>query len=201
MSRFLAPIHFWLYDKIKRHEALEADLMDKAAVDGAFVLDLNDRYPGFDLDMTLEEVIDQGNIHGWLQERIAMTERRRDHLLTRVPMNHAKEVYVADARQAAESLPAQDWTFESIKKAIHQFLLDGMPCDQLQASLEDSETTHSWLTKKSIHAPFWTDMDRYLTLRSTWIEHFVQTLDPNIHYTVAHSEKGLVNTLKKEENA
>lgn len=200
MSRFLAPIHFWLYDKIKKHETLEPELIDHAEINGEILSDLNDRYPGFDLDTPLEEVIDQGNIHGWLQERIAMSERRRDALLKHVPMEKAEEVYAADARATAEAHEGGASDFPTLQKTINQYLLDGMPCDQLHGTLAHTETTFKWLTKEAIHAPFWTDLDRYLQLRKVWVDTFVSTLIPGLSYDVIRTDAGLENTLTKEEN-
>jgi hypothetical protein len=199
MSRFLAPIHFWLYDKIKKHEAIEPELIEHSEINGAFLSDLNDRYPGFDLDIPLEEVIDQGNIHGWLQERIAMTERRRDALLEAVPMDKAEMVYAEDAKTTAEAHEGTPGDFPTLQKTINQYLLDGMPCDQLHGTLEHTDTTFRWLTKEAIHAPFWTNMDRYLALRQVWVDTFVKTLVPGLRYTVTRTESGLENTLTKEE--
>ncbi len=199
MSRFLAPIHFWLYEKIKKHEVLEPELIEHAEINGAFLSDLNDRYPGFDLDISLEEVIDQGNIHGWLQERIALSERRRDALLKVVPVEKAELVYAADARATAEAHEGEAGDFPMVQKTINQYLLDGMPCDQLHGTLEHTETTFRWLTKEAIHAPFWTDLDRYLQLRKVWVDTFVRTLTPGLRYDVIRTEAGLENTLTKEE--
>ena len=47
MSRFLGPVHHWLYNKICLHEDLEKNI----------VSGFNERY-------------DTDNIHGWLQSKI-----------------------------------------------------------------------------------------------------------------------------------
>ena len=66
MSKFLAAICFWPYDKIKVQEELTAALADfaheKGWDDG---IDCSS-YVSCDLP-ALDTVIDEGNIHGWLQ--------------------------------------------------------------------------------------------------------------------------------------
>lgn len=66
MSAFLGPIHFWLYNKIGKQEELTKAIASMAAGNGwisdrtAYIRDLP----------ALEDVIDESNIHGWLQDQI-----------------------------------------------------------------------------------------------------------------------------------
>lgn len=80
MSEFLAPIHFWLYDKIKVQEELTAALADfaheKGWDDG---IDCSS-YVSCDLP-ALDTVIDEGNIHGWLRRALPARRSRRTRLL------------------------------------------------------------------------------------------------------------------------
>ena len=78
MSKFLAPIHFWVYEKIKIQEEM---------VDTVLVLnerenwienlqELLDSEYGSALTGALEDIIDVNNIHGWLQSEIDRVEKR-----------------------------------------------------------------------------------------------------------------------------
>ena len=72
MSKFLGPIHNWLYSKIGRQEELTRQLAEAAVKDGRLT-DVN----SYVRDVpALETVIDEGNIHGWLQARISDAEQR-----------------------------------------------------------------------------------------------------------------------------
>lgn len=71
MSLFLGPIHFWLYEKIKRQEELTSAVSE---------------YIGSGQDLTkkclpLEEVIDEDNIHASLQNMINDSEERFARLI------------------------------------------------------------------------------------------------------------------------
>ena len=75
MSSMLGPVHFWLYKKI----VLQEDLTRKIA----------ERFPGHEKDvcgrmLSLQEIIDEANIHGWLQNRICDAESRYAHLVTEI---------------------------------------------------------------------------------------------------------------------
>ncbi len=83
MSAFLAPIHFWLYNKIALQEELINDIIDCARhnkwderLNGETV----ESYSCGELP-ALESVIDTDNIHGWLQSRIRDCESRYAKLL------------------------------------------------------------------------------------------------------------------------
>lgn len=81
MSKLLAPIRFWPYDKIKVQKELTAALADfaqeKSWDDG---IDCSS-YVSCDLP-ALDTVIDEGNIHGWLQARIGDAEGRYAQLVS-----------------------------------------------------------------------------------------------------------------------
>ena len=84
MSAFLGPIHYWLYRKIQLQEALIDHILDTAAQQGWDTLSaekLNTACGAADL-RPLEEVIDQGNIHGWLHQKIGVSEVRLAYLVT-----------------------------------------------------------------------------------------------------------------------
>ena len=70
MSAFLGKIHYWLYNKVLWHEELSEEILKYAASKGVSVEEIKaevySKYGEPDLS-PLEDVIDQGNIHGWLQ--------------------------------------------------------------------------------------------------------------------------------------
>ena len=72
MSLFLGPVHFWLYDKIKNQEALTSLIAEHFGKGAEYTKQLP----------PLEEVIDEGNIHGWLQSQITDAETRYASLVS-----------------------------------------------------------------------------------------------------------------------
>ena len=88
MSLFLGPIHYWLYGKIGNQEELTkriaAYAQQKNLIDSSteYVRELS----------PLEEVIDEGNIHGWLQARIANAEMRYADLVTLILANDERPI-------------------------------------------------------------------------------------------------------------
>ena len=75
MSAFLGPIHYWLYRKIELQEEFVDQIIILAENE-----EMNDlkqtllsKYGEFDR-RPLEEIIDDGNIHGWLQDKVARSE-------------------------------------------------------------------------------------------------------------------------------
>ena len=70
MSAFLGPIHYWLYNKIQLQEKLTAQFA-QMAVNNKWIA--GDIYSKVD-ERPLDELIDESNIHGWLQTRISDAE-------------------------------------------------------------------------------------------------------------------------------
>ena len=69
MSKFLAPIHSWLFNKINIHEDLEREIeqsfKEKYGDDITSIVQTNiDKYGERIDNPNLEEIIDESNIHG-----------------------------------------------------------------------------------------------------------------------------------------
>lgn len=88
MSAFLGTIHFWLYNKIGKQEELTKAIASMAAGNGwisdrtAYIRDLP----------ALEDVIDESNIHGWLQDQIHDAETRYADLIQTVLTTHPERL-------------------------------------------------------------------------------------------------------------
>lgn len=87
MSAFLGPIHFWLYNKIQFQENLIDELVAYVTAKGWS--DKADQYVSTDR-RKLDEVIDEANIHGWLQSRIHDAEGRYAAWSSMQPVTMAK---------------------------------------------------------------------------------------------------------------
>ena len=193
MSKFLGPIHYWLYGKIGHHEELTRCLAEAALKDGrladlsSYVRDLS----------PLETVIDEGNIHGWLQSRIADAEQRYAALVLALTTQEPdyldrliREAYAFGTRHAlpAETTPAEAY------KAFEDFFVNGMPCDQVNLVTESTDQALSWTQTRDLHAEAWSaqggDVSFYYQLRKSVMDGMLSesslrlSIPDSSHYTI-----------------
>ncbi len=155
MSRFLGPIHYWLYNKIGHQEALTRSLAEAAVRDGRLTdadSYLRDLPP-------LESVIDEENIHGWLQSRITDAEQRYAALV--ISLTGKDSGYLDRLLQEAYAFGAQNALPEGTApaeayKAFEDFFVNGMPCEHVNLVAESSDRALSWEQTRDLHANVWT---------------------------------------------
>lgn len=203
MSAFLGPIHHWLFNKIKLHEALEKSLLSRyKSMYGNEISRIQEKaeaqYGSPMEEKPLDQMIDTGNIHGWLQSRISAAETRQAAILTNIFQLHGQEaIEVAleeykqqgkvsgnDGRNKgqADSAPA-------IYKALNNYLLDGMPCDNVNNITIADPDLLQWKTAQCLHRGYWeavgADIDVFYQLRTAWIKAFVENANEKYGYTVS----------------
>ncbi len=96
MSRFLGPIHHWLYSKINLLEDIEKGILTKVAdpaVQASLEKELVDTYGPYLNHAPLESLIDQDNIHGWLQNKIKIAELRQSRLIEKIVSSAGEDTY------------------------------------------------------------------------------------------------------------
>ena len=171
MSAFLGPIHFWLYNKIQFQENLIDELVAYVTAKGWS--DKADQYVSTDR-RKLDEVIDEANIHGWLQSRI----------------------HDAEGRYAALVLDAAGDDGEKFD-AFHRLddlLLDGMPCDQVNRVRESDDARIAWDRTMDLHSEFWQGHgDRYYALRQALVDGLLSATD----YALESPAEGQYEIVKK----
>jgi hypothetical protein len=153
MSAFLGPIHFWLYNKIGKQEELTKAIASMAAGNGwisdrtAYIRDLP----------ALEDVIDESNIHGWLQDQIHDAETRYADLIQTVLTTHperleeiSKVAFRYGRRNGRDAEKATD-----VFRIFEDFFVNGMPCDRVNAVVTESDDEVSWQMTQDIHAQYW----------------------------------------------
>lgn len=179
MSAFLGPIHIWLYNKIKFQDAMANAVLDLAKEKG-LALDLREktdnRY-GTLPEGNLEDLVDTGNIHGWLQERVSLVENRLAYAVTEVleaDANALADMEEAISKLGEESPVEQGVSAREAFDALDARLLNGMPCDHVNAMVEDSEDLVVWRQAQDIHGTYWNmihgDVKHYYTLRAALIK-------------------------------
>lgn len=202
MSKFLAPIHFWLFNKVEIHEDLEKDLAEGfQAKYGDKVTDIVDanieKYGERVSDNKLDDIIDEGNIHGWLQSTIAVAETRQAAILddlikeygdeaielaTSIHKDHAvKNAIIAKATRPVD-------TPEEIYNTINDYILDGMPCDSAGSVSKSEADILEAKSNSCLHINYWNtaglDADTMYDLRAEWTKAFVNELNPSFIYNV-----------------
>ena len=106
----------------------------------------------------LADIIDESNIHGWLQERITVVENRLAFLITVTTDEHPERiidindvVYEFGRNHAA----ASDISVKEAYELLNNCLLNGMPCDRVNDVTNEDENSISWVQTVDIHAPYW----------------------------------------------
>lgn len=179
MSAFLGPIHFWLYNKIQLQEELIQDILE-ASERNNWDVALQEKVAntcGEAQRSPLADVIDESNIHGWLQYHISISEKRLAYVVTSLINEDAlrlevlKEIaYSFGTKHLVEDETGADGAF----KVLNDSLLDGMPCDRVNEVMEQSKDKAQWRQTQCIHQEYWDevegDISVYYALRSQIIK-------------------------------
>ncbi|MGP1575954.1 MAG: hypothetical protein ACTTH7_00420 [Treponema sp.] len=158
MSSFLAPIHFWLYNKIQIQEAL-INSIAQMAEDKGFLCGTGS-YSGEPLP-DLRAAIDLGNIHGWLQDKICSSEQRLAGLVTEILSDDESRLGTILARAEAfgknYAIPQGSGAQEAYT-VIGDTLLNGMPCDRVEEVVINTPELVVWKNITDLHAPYWEEI-------------------------------------------
>lgn len=216
MSRFLAPIHTWLFNKIKITEELEQRIIkaygDKYGEEiRKVVIDANKRYGKPLEDRPIEELIDSGNIHGWLHDRIAKAETRQADIIGYFILKYGEEAEkigfdvfneqaVSLAKQATASFDNE--TAIKIYDALNNYILEGMPCDNANNITIREDDMLTWKNTKCLHRGYWeiagAPVDTMYALRFTWIKTFIETFNTNFVHIVKQDDKTFIHEIIKK---
>ena len=196
MSLFLGNIHYWLYHKINWLDSFEDRLVDYGNDKGmnmeSLLSDLYQKYDQPKRNAPLEQVIDESNIHGWLQARINESEKRHASLITQLlsedgtSLEELKSIFhqkgIADAKEAK----GQHEKPEELYATVNNYILEGMPCDRVSVPENSTEDEFTWSTAECLHEAHWKevggDISNFYTLRDEWIRGFVSTLHSDFTY-------------------
>ncbi len=186
MSAFLGKIHYWLYNKIQLHEEILEEVIRFAEQRNIPVEELKaeaEQKFGKPERGTLEDVINHGNIHGWLQSRIQSVENRTAWIVTGlvnergVELDEISEIYRKSGRTAMTALGGGDFSPKELYTLIFDNMLEGMPCDRINEPVADSEDEFSWNTTRCLHKECWDtaegEVDNFYILRDAWIKGFI----------------------------
>jgi len=186
MSLFLAPIHTWLFNKIRLFEEIEQDIIKQfpLILTQDYLKVIYDDY-GYPMgDEPIESLIDTSNIHGWLQTSINRAEQRQAAII-KVLNDQVKEaadtVVAVYYNKGKEKAIERNETFtdpNQIFVTLNDYLLEGMPCDRVNEVIEQNDQQVIWLTNLCVHQDNWIsegiDVGYYYDFRAAFIKGFVE---------------------------
>lgn len=188
MSKFLGPIHYWLYNKICIQESniqriitsldedkqKEVQKLLEQQISSLFTISPNDN---------LELLIDQEDIHGWLQERVTTEEKKYAFIVNEILEKNWKsmeqiENIVFEAGAALGRNKCVN-TPEEAYKLLQDTLLDGMPCDHIYSVVSSNEKELIYTQTRCIHKEYWAsynnNVDVYYILRNAFVQGMLLT--------------------------
>lgn len=189
MSMFLGPIHYWLYSKIGNQEKMTKYIAGYARQEG-WISEINSYIKKLP---PLEDVIDESNIHAWLEAQIADAETRYAELITDILKADSSRInkLCAAAFQFGKAHKIEAVNAAAAYNAFDEFFVNGMPCDHVNTVTEQSEDRISWEMTQDIHARYWNGSSKpYYAMRKSLMEGMldgtgiVLQMSDTSHYTV-----------------
>lgn len=196
MSLFLGKIHYWLFQKVLWFENLEGEMVAWAKVKELpveeWMKEIYGKYGAPTAIRPLEELIDTSNIHGWLQDRIHKAEGRHAAWVTRIVnanKNYKQDLMQLSEEQGAAAAGQYEGNIsrpEDAYTALNEFILEGMPCDRVDAVISNTSDEYVWHTTQCLHKTYWDtergDVQNFHDLREAWIKAFIHGLHPGFRY-------------------
>lgn len=183
MSKFLGPIHFWVYNKVQLQHEIVADMIACCGETASeYRHQLDQRY-GISETRPLETVIDENNIHGWLQANVTREEYKLADCVTTLVNDNPDNLSAIEAifAEKGRRLSQNQLTAVTAYKILSDSLLDGMPCDHANALIEEHDERVIWKRNTCVHSQYWHevggDIDHYYALREALINGFLENSD------------------------
>ena len=171
MSLFLGYIHHLMYDKILFQEELLESLLE--LLDGdekiEFSEELNRDFPIERGD--LKDIIDESNIHGWLDERVRRSENRLAKTVAFLLKDFDIEELKNKFNELGKTYEVGETPEEAFKFITSKFL-DGMPCDHSLMIIKNEENEFIFKVARDLHKGIWENYvnpDYYWDLRDAFI--------------------------------
>lgn len=179
MSAILGPIHHWLFRKIKIQNDLTNAIINVAKdkeLNVALLADIDEKFSSLP-EGDLGNIIDPTNIHGWLQDKIAIVERRLAYVTKTLTDNNpdaigvicecAREFGVKNAVEA-DATPADGFEY------YENTFVSGMPCDGVNMVVNEDSDEITWQETVDIHKQYWdevgVDVALFYEIRNAMIE-------------------------------
>ncbi|MEF9992215.1 MAG: hypothetical protein RRZ84_06955 [Romboutsia sp.] len=213
MSRFLAPIHTWLFNKINLAQDLEIKIVklhgDKFKEEAINIeKEAISLYGDYIPNKPIEELIDVDNIHGWLQDKIKVVESRSSYVITKY-FDLYKEgskiltesAYINQAKECASEGENKIDSPQDVYTSLNNYILCGMPCDRVNSIINQNEEHISYKQNKNIHEANYklgnANLEYMYQLREIWIKTFIENLNQKYKYlNVSEDETTVCKIIK-----
>ena len=198
MSLYLGKVHYWLFNKIIWFQNLEIELVNLAKEKGIdedeLLSYLKDNYGEGIENKPLEEIIDTSNIHGWLQNKITISEKRlakvtKELLTLENIKEEIEKVYKNQGIKAAKEVNEEEKLGNNaveLFNLVNDYILDGMPCDRVNEVLVQEEDQVLWKRRVCVHEDIWNseglEVNYFYSLRDLWIETFIKEVNNEFNY-------------------
>ena len=198
MSAFLAPIHTWLFNKIKLAQDLEKDIVnlhiDKFKESAIKIQkEANDIYGQYIEEKPLEDLIDVNNIHGWLQDRIKEVESRSAYIITKYYDMYDEEsrdltesAYISQAIKCAQNENNKSDSPENAYISLNNYILSGMPCDRANGCIHRKNYENGQ-----------GNLEYLYELRDLWVKTFMESLNTKYLYEKEKLDDKTINKIRK----
>ncbi len=162
MSAFLGPIHTWLYGKVIFQNGLVNAIAELAEEKNWLSEEMDVHKFGELEEGSLEDICDPMNIHGWLQERVSLVERKLAYLVTELTKDAPErmtEITECAYRFGRENGIREKMSVSDVYRYLETKLLNGMPCDHVNEIVEQGEEKIIWQQVTDIHRSYWDEAD------------------------------------------
>ena len=169
MSAILGPIHHWLFRKIKIQNDLTNALIATAKDKGlnvAALADIDEKFGSLP-EGDLGNIIDPTNIHGWLQDKIAIVERRLAYVAKNLTEGNADAIGIICERARAFG---KENAIEIGASPVDGFeyyentFVSGMPCDGVNMVVNEDSDELMWQETVDIHKQYWDEVGANVAL-------------------------------------
>ncbi|QQK08268.1 hypothetical protein [Miniphocaeibacter halophilus] len=179
MSSFLGFIHYEMFRKIQFQNFIVDKILNIAKLHGYNYIVDNTNELGVLEEGNLEDIIDIKNIHGWLQERVGLVERK--FALVTSQLISENPLLTEEIRFLMYKLGKEEKDYRNPKEAyelINSKFLDGMPCDKAIGIIEEKENLISYKVVTDMHLNFWNKNEKlYWDLRNEYINGVLSNSD------------------------
>ena len=148
----------------------------------------------------LENIIDHGNIHGWLANQINIASVREAAFIRDLLDTNSGDEAVHVVTAIQDNL--EEHTAPAIYNALQNFYVNGMPCDGGDQVVSESPDEFTWVGDHRLQAGYWrtagVDPKFMAVAYQTWFEAFVKAIDPAFELVTTEENGTRLYSIRKK---